>query len=193
MDKWLAFYTPHFTSPDVAKKFVESCENHPDNIVKILMHQTQRLISLSDDIQEIRPGDEALQLLFLIMCVENISKLQAGYTDDGKSKSKYYVKKFFDDFLCEDDKDLLRNGFIDNNKKLLPPLTFEMTFDEVVDMLYEIRCDVVHEGNYTDFDFHNGIWGVVTEHRDKSVISKITLKDVRDVIIRGCIMAIQSK
>ncbi len=187
MEKWLVFYNPHFTSPDEAKKFVESCEKHSDNVVKILMHQTQRLISLSDDIQKIRPHDETLQLLFLIMCVENISKLQDGYTGD--KKSSQYVRKFFNDFLSDDDKDLLRNGFIHNNKELPPP--FEMTFEEVVNMLYKIRCDVVHEGNYTDFVFHDGISGMVNIAPD--VIADITLKNVRDVIIRGCIKAIRNK
>ena len=188
MEKWLAFYNPHFSSSDEAKKFVESCENHPNNIVKILMHQTQRLISLSEDIHKIRPHDETLQLLFLIMCVENISKLQDDYT--GEYKSKHYVKKFFNDFLSDEDKDLLRKGFIHNNEKL-PPLAFEMTFEEVIEMLYKIRCDVVHEGNYTGFVFHDGISGMVNISPD--VIANITLQDVRDVIIHGCIKAIQNK
>jgi len=185
MNKWLAFYNSHFTSPDEAEQFVESCENHSNNVVKILMHQTQRLISLSDDIQKIRPHDETLQLLFLIMCVENISKLQDDNTCE--SKSYFYVKNFFNDFLSDDDKDLLRKGFIHNSENLSHPLTFE----EVVEMLYKIRCDVVHEGNYIGFVFHDGISGMV--NIDPDVIADISLQDVRDVIIRGCIKAIRNK
>lgn len=185
MEKWIDFYNPHFTTPDDTKNFVESCENHPDNIVKILMHQAQRLVSLSDDIQKIRPHDETLQLLFLIMCVENISKLQNGYTGEGESKK--YVKKFFNDFLSNADKDFLGNGFIHNSDESFAPLTFE----EVVEMLYKIRCDVVHEGNYTGFVFHDGTMGMV--NIDPDVIAEITLQDIRDVIIRGCITAIRDK
>jgi len=185
MDKWFTFYKPHFISQDEAKKFVESCETHPNNDAKILMHQVQRLISLSDDMQKIRPNDEPLQLLFLIMCVENVAKLHDGYT--GEYKSQHYVKKFFDDFLSDDDKDLLRNGFIDNTDKWLRPLSFE----NVVEMLYKIRCDVVHEGNYTDFSFHDGKTGMSNINPD--VTANITLQNIRDVIIRGCINAIQSK
>ena len=187
MDKWLAFYNPYFKSQDEAKKFVESCEKrtYPNNVVKIMMHQVQRLISLSDDMQKIRPDHEPLQLLFLIMCVENVAKLHDGYSSE--SKPKHYVKKFFDDFLSDDDKDLLRNGFIDINDVWLGPLSFE----NAVEMLYKIRCDVVHEGDYTDFRFYDRKTEMLNINPD--VIPRITLQNVRDIIIRGCINAIQSK
>lgn len=240
MDKWLAFYRPYFTSEYEVQRFVKSCEahpnflsldetknfleacktheptqeewekfrkswkNHPKNVPIIMMHQVQRLISLSDDIQKIRPNDEPLQLLFLIMCVENITKLHDDY--GGQANSKFYVKKFFDDFLTDDDKDLLRNGFIDNNDKNLSTLSLE----DVIEMFYKIRCDVVHEGNYLNFSFYNGEFEVlnfgpfIKRTKDNQDIKKpkiiqcivvptITLKEVRDIIIHGCIRAIQDK
>jgi hypothetical protein len=187
MDKWLEFYNPHFKSQNETKKFVDSCEKqaYPNNVAKILMHQVQRLISLSGDIQKIRPNDEPLQLLFLIMCVENVAKLHDGYTSE--YKSKHYVKKFFNDFLSDVDKDFLRNGFIDNDDVWLRPLNFE----RVIEMLYKIRCDVIHEGNYTDFGFYDG--NIKLSNSNPNVIAKVTLQNVRDIIIRGCIKAIQSK
>ena len=151
------------------------------------MHQVQRLISLSDDMKEIRPNDEPLQLLFLIMCVENVAKLHDGY--DGESKSWSYVKKFFEDFLSDDDKNLLNNGFIDNNDEWLRPLSFE----NVIKMLYKIRCDVVHEGNYISFTFYDGKTEILEIVNTFEVTPHISLKNVRDVIIRGCINAIRSK
>ena len=187
MDKWITFYKPHFPSQDEAKIFVESCENHPNNIVKTMMHQVQRLISLSDDMQEIRPNEEPLQLLFLIMCVENIAKLHDGY--DGETKSWSYVKKFFEDFPSENDKNLLSNGFIDNNDAWLRTLSFE----DVIKMLYKIRCDVVHEGNYISFMFYDGKTEMLEIVNTYVVIPYITLQNTRDIIIRGCINAIQSK
>jgi hypothetical protein len=187
MNNWLAFYNPHFTSQDKAKRFVESCENHPSNVAKTMLHQVQRLVSLSDDMQKIRPNDESLKLLFLIMCVENVAKLHDGYS--GEFKSWYYVEKFFKDFLSDDDKDLLRNGFTDNNDKWLRSLSF----DDVIKMLYKIRCDVVHEGNYTDFSFYDGKTEMLNIIKAFDVIPHVTLQNIRDVIIRGCIKAIQSK
>ena len=90
MDKWLDFYRPHFNSEEETYQFVDACENktYPNNVAKVLMHQAKRLISLSKDINQIRPKDEPLQLLFLIMCAENMAKLQDGF--DGEGKSKFY-------------------------------------------------------------------------------------------------------
>ena len=167
--------------------FIEGCEKQtpPDNIAKILMHQTQRLVSLSVDIQKIRPNDEPLQLLFLVMCAENVAKLHDGYT--GESKSKFYVRKFFNDFLSDADKSSLANSFIDNNDKWLRSLSLE----NVVDMFYRIRCDVVHEGNYIDFAFSNGNMALL--NTDPNVTAHLPLKDVREIIIRGCISAAQRR
>jgi hypothetical protein len=187
MNKWLNFYLPFFDSSKTAEEFLELCENQkpPNNLAKTLMHQTQRLITLADEIPKIRPHEESLQILFLIMCAENISKLHAGYTDEGKSR--YYVCCFFDNFLSETDKSLLGNGFKDGTGHSLPPLGLK----SAVYMLYDIRCDVVHEGNYSFFNFHDGTKPIV--NTDPDIISYLRYKDVRDLIIRGCINAIKDK
>jgi len=187
MDKWLNFYLPFFDNSKDAEKFVSMCEKQhpPDNLAKILMHQTQRLISLADEIPKIRPHDESLQILFLIMCAENISKLHDGFTSEGKSRN--YVHRFFDKFLSDPDKTLLENGFIDNDDPLLSPLGLK----RVVDMFYDIRCDVVHEGNYSFFQFHDGTTPMV--NADPNVNSYLRFNDVRNIIVRGCITAIKDK
>ncbi len=189
MDEWLAFYNPYFKRQGEAKKFVESCEmqTHPNNVAKIMMHQVQRLVSLSDDMQKIRPNDDPLKLLILIMCVENIAKLHDGYT--GESKSWPYVDKFFKDFLSDDDKDLLRNGFVNDNDKWLRLLSFE----DVIKMLHNIRCDVVHEGDYLGFSFYDRKTEMLEIVNQYIVTPHVALQDIRDIIIRGCIKAIQSK
>lgn len=189
MDEWLDFYYPYFENQSDAKKFVESCEiqSHPNNVAKVMMHQVQRLVSLSDDMQKIRPNDDPLKILILIMCVENIAKLHDGYT--GESKSWHYVEKFFKDFLSNEDKNLLSNGFVDNNDKWLRSLSFE----DVVKMLYKIRCDVVHEGDYLGFSFYDGKTEMLEIVNKYVVIPHVTLQEIRGIIIRGCIKAIQSK
>ncbi len=189
MDDWLAFYVPYFETQDAAKKFVEACEiqTYPNNAAKVMMHQVPRLVSLSDDIQKIRPNSEPLKLLILIMCAENIAKLHDGYT--GESYSQKYVTKFFNDFMSDIDKDLLRNGFIDCNDKWFRPLSFE----NVVKMLYKIRCDVVHEGNYLSFSFYDGKTEMLEIVDPYTVTPHISLQDIRGIIIRGCINAIQEK
>jgi hypothetical protein len=119
------------------------------------------------------------------MCAENISKLEQGSTGEGQSRA--HVRRFFTEFLGEADHDSLANGFIDNDHHLLPHLGF----DRAVDLLYDLRCDVVHEGNYSDFAFHDGTMGMV--NTNPNVIAEIRLTDVRAIVVRGCISAAQSR
>jgi hypothetical protein len=185
MENWLNFYRPFFPSEEALQGFVVACEQltPPDNLAKIVMHQCQRLISLSDEIANIRPNREALQLLFLMICAENISKLHDSFEEEGQSRR--YVRKFFDDFLDENDKDTISIGFTDHS---IQPM-LNLSFRDAIDMLYDVRCDVVHEGNYWGFMFHDGQIPVL--NNDPDIISNITFDQLRIIFIRGCINAIQ--
>ena len=188
MEPWLSFYRPHFSSQTAAEKFVDACEKlqppAPNHVAKIIMHQALRLVSIVDDLPKFRPHEEPLQVLFLVMCAENIAKLHDGF--NGEGKSRYYVQRFFTSFLSQADKDALTYGFTLNADRL-PPIGFT----KAVDLLYDIRCDVVHEGNYTDFAFHDGQMPMVNTNPD--VITNIRLMQVRDIVVRGCINAIEDK
>ena len=185
MDEWLNFYRPFFSNDEEVQVFVEVCEQlaPPDNMSKIMMHQGQRLVSLSDEISNIRPHCEALQLLFLMMCAENISKLHDGFQGEGQSRT--HVRRFFDEYLNDDDKNIVGTGFVDYSAHLMPSLGLRAA----VDMLYNVRCDVVHEGNYWGFTFHDGQMPML--NTDPDVISHITFSQLRSIIVRGCINAIQ--
>ena len=187
MEKWLEFYRPFFPSGEEVEHFVKACEQlaPPDNVAKIMMHQGQRLVSLSDDIRTIRPHREALRLLFLLMCAENISKLHAGFQGEGQSRA--HVWRFFESFLSDDDKATLASGFVDHSKPRMPSLGLR----EAVYMLYDVRCDVVHEGNYWEFTFHDGYTPML--NTDPDVISHITLDRFRAIVVRGGINAIQDR
>ena len=186
MQIWIDFYQPFFSGQQDVEKFVSDCERlgPPKNTAKILMHQTQRLVSLSDDVEKIRPHDEPLKVLFLIMCAENIAKLHDGFTGEGQSRT--YVRKFFNDFLSQADKDTLGRGFLDVNNCMR-----SLGFDRAIDMLYAIRCDVVHEGNYVSFAFHDGRMPMV--NTDPTVEVHLQFSEVRNIVVRGCIGAVQSK
>ena len=188
-DEWVSFYLPYFPTESDARTFVETSEQLPpsNNTAKILMHQAQRLISLCDDVLQIRPHTDSLRLLFLLMCAENVAKLHDGFAGEGKSRN--YVRRFFSQFLSAEDKVQLGAGFRYNSASahLLPTLGP----DKAVDMLYEIRCDVVHEGEFWGFAFHDGTMSMV--NTDPDVIADITFETLRDIVVRGCINAIKSK
>jgi hypothetical protein len=188
MEPWLSFYQPHFPSQVAAVEFVDACEklqpSVPNHVAKIMMHQTQRLVSMVDDLPQFRPHQQPLQILFLVMCSENIGKLHDGFSGEGKSR--HYVQKFFEKFLSKSDKDTLSYGFKVNADRLP-----SIGFSKAVNLLYDIRCDVVHEGNYTDFAFHDGTMPMV--NTNPNVIAEIQLLQVRDIVVRGCINAVKDK
>lgn len=185
MQQWIDFYLPFFPTEADARSFVQACEMlaPPNSAPKIMMHQSQRLISISDDIPRIRPHDESLRLLFLMMCAENIAKLHDQFQGDGQSRA--YVRRFFETFLDEADRDALGIAFADHSQHLMPRLGLRAA----IDMLYDVRCDVVHEGNYSDFTFHDGQTPMLNTNPD--VISYITFDQFRAMVVRGCVNAVQ--
>ena len=183
MDAWLDFYAPFFRSRDDARIFVGDLEEldraAPRHRAKILMHQTQRLVSLADDVEAIRPGKQSLQLTFLMICCENVAKLFHHFDEDGQSKA--YVRRFFDEFLVETDRTRLASAITQHD---LRPLSIR----EVADTLYAVRCDVVHEGNYWGFHFHDGRMPMLNTDPDVNVY--IQFSELRDIVVRGAIQAI---
>ena len=95
MTDWLSFYTRFFQSAAEAERFVNSCEAQapPNDVGKIIMHQGQRLISLAEDIPQLRPSRESLQVFFLIVCAEAVGKLFAG--PSASLGSRQAVRTFF--------------------------------------------------------------------------------------------------
>jgi len=182
MDQWIDFYAPFFASHEKARIFVERFENlsfknshHP---AKIMMHQAHRLISLADDLPQIRPQRESLQLLFLLICAEHISKLHDNFSGEGRSRA--YTRRFFEELLPEEHRDSLRCGFshIDHH-----PLTVR----EIVDLFYDVRCDVVHGGRYWGFHFPDGQTPVLNT---PGVIVNMRFQDLRALVVLGCIEAV---
>lgn len=189
MNNWLTFFASYFPDTHTAQEFIRQCEDlSPDDgnhKAKIMMHQTQRLVSIADDMPKLRPKRESLQLFFVMICVEHVSKLHDGFTGEGHSKK--YVKRFFNEFISAHDKAELGASFIDNTKLPMSPLGI----DKVIDLLYALRCDVVHEGKYWGFSFHDGRKQMINV--DPNVNVSLTFQEFKDIIVKGCINAITDK
>ena len=187
VETWVDFFAPFFDSLEATENWVARCEEltPPQNAAKIMMHQTQRLISLADDLPKIRPHKEPLQLLFLLVCAEHIAKLHDGFSGEGKSR--VYVQRFFERFVIGADRQVLSTAFADLTDHLHRPLSLE----KAVDLLYDVRCDAVHEGKWWGFAFHDGTMPMVNVEPDAEV--RITLLRLRDMIVRGCIQAVSDK
>ena len=178
--EWLGFYAPHFPSLPEAQVFVDACEAQapPNNSAKIIMHQGARLVSLADDITKIRPRRESLQIFLLIVCAEAISKLDRNAPEGLGSRRA--VRRFFGEFVPGELRSCLASGFRRNSGEAL-------RLDDVVDILYEVRCDVAHKGEYWGIALHDGTMPMLNV--DPDVTAYITIETIRDIVVQGCVNA----
>ena len=186
MDAWLDFYRAYFPNEEALKCFVGGCEqlefHDPRHRAKVMMHQGKRLLTIADAMEAVVSGREPLKLLFLLIASENISKLHA---DHSGSDSKLYVKRFFNEFCTPEDKSAIRDGIEKIGQK--------SSLDDLVSVLYDVRCDVVHEGTYWNFDFASPECpSVLTgRHSDQVLRVKMSYEGLRDIVARGIIVATQ--
>jgi len=198
MQDWISFYETFFPSPEEAQKFVHRCETLaptgapvPQIVIapKIMMHQTQRLVSLGDDVKIIRPGHDALQLLFYLVCAENIAKLFDDFDKEGQSRK--YVRMFFAEFLEQEEKEIIATTF------LLPVKNTCLDLDGAIDLLYDVRCNVVHDGLYWRFSFaapkKPAPMSIASTKNDLYIVIKLQKATFRSLLIKGCIRAISRK
>lgn len=181
-EKWVTFYEEVFASHTEAEAFVACCEDAPPaSPARIMMHQVQRLVTLGDELEHTHRRD-ALAVLFLVICAECVAKLADGFKGEGQSKA--FVRKFFSGFASTADRASLSQAFT------RPPTFENLTVDEAVELLYDIRCDVVHEGQYWGFFFHDGSSTMVNPMY--KVFAHITLRQLRGIIIRTAVRAIEA-
>jgi hypothetical protein len=185
MEKWIEFYKPYFEDEQKAKSFVEELEPLTPLDAryrsKIIMHQTQRLVSLAEEVENIRPKKDALKLFFLIVCSENVAKLHDNYEDE--NKSKFYVKKFFIDHVSQADQITIEKSFQHQSFR-------NLSLTESIELLYKVRCDLAHEGNYWGFRFAFDDMSNITG--DPPITVSIKYFEFRDIVVKGGISAAKS-
>ena len=177
------FFKDYFSSKsefDDFYKNIYSIDNAPK-----MFHQTARIISLADKLGDYIAYRPAINLLFYIMTAELVAKLYYDFHEEGKSKE--FVKKFFNDFCTVDNKFKLSTSIKKDDTYL--------SFEDVIDFFYKIRCDVVHEGNYYKYFFNEG-------NSDKNIYSNaelpnykinIRIEEIRKIIIESSINAVMLK
>lgn len=183
-EAWLVFYRPFFDSDNACAAFVAGCVAQSGSLLnsKIIMHQVRRLTMLADDSLELRPGRYSLGIFWLIVCAEAVAKLYTKLAAEGESRKMVHI--FFDTFLTQPQKDLLGTGIL-SMKSTLP-----MGLRGAVDALYDVRCDVAHEGNYWDWTFTHK--GTPMLNPDYDVIADLEWEEFRDLVVRGGVVAARS-
>jgi len=181
------FFAPYFPKGE-AKHFITSFNNANKMNAWRAFNQTERLISLGEEIYRIKVSDP-LRLLFLIICAEAVAKLCKNYKKSGESYK--YVKMFFKEY-CKADKDCLQGCILIDIKKGDKKEKVPLSYDEVIRFLYDVRCDVIHEGRYWDFVFHSAAVNfTIGMNKQQIYYPKITYDKLRNIVVKGALNAIK--
>jgi transcriptional regulator with XRE-family HTH domain len=152
------FYKEFFTDDKAMEKFIRDIlAFKKSNKPRRMINNIERLITLADDIETIRPGKECLKLTFIVICIETLYTLK-----NIKLHKVKMVVDFFNNYITVKEKELILNhvkrSFADS--RFSPGMEFQKDIDLEIfaRIIYEIRSCFVHEGNYYDFHFaHNKV------------------------------------
>lgn len=170
-----------------AGPFIDEVERLPvdESKAKIVIHQAARLLWLADRIDEVARGRPALLVMFYLIAAEAVAKIVFGFAGQGQSRK--YVRRFFQDICSEQHRARLGRAFCASSEGYLDVL-------EVVDLLYKVRCDVVHEGQYFNFMLPDraGMEGLLIGQdegqEDDTLEARITARELRQIVLEGCLL-----
>lgn len=159
MKIFIEFYQQFFSDDVELEKFFKNVFKYDETnkIPRRILNQIQRLISIADDIDIIRPQRDPLRIFFMRTCLEAIYKLT------GKSNKE--AGKFFEEYLCEQGKKYILSSFKLLDVELKEELTdekkiqfeYKRTFDfelkHFAELFRSVRNNVAHEGNYYEMQF----------------------------------------
>lgn len=136
----------------IIQPFLEKDEDPKGFIVKSLENRKGRSIILrlkwfleiANGIEEIKPGRPALKLIFIMALIEGVSRIKEE-NDDLKSIDA--INKFFE-LTNEDSKKYI----LENFKSTITEKK-EITFDDFLEIIYDIRSRAVHGNTFWEFSF----------------------------------------
>ncbi|MUG85712.1 hypothetical protein GNP92_05015 [Paenibacillus timonensis] len=181
LPKLMEFYAPFVSDKDELAAFISSALRLRSNPVpRRMLNSAHRLITLADQMDEVRPGKDSLKIFYYVVCIESLYFLRNG---DAENKTLTIVD-FFTNYIEEHDQQLIMDRFHRNladekyNVHQRPDETYDeylerlntsvdRTFNTRVSMdvfarvINEIRNCFAHEGDYWNFHFASGSHSVM--------------------------------
>src|SRR5574337_1948541 len=181
---FVEFYAPAFSNAAAAQAFVACVEaiSAQQSKAKIVLHQAARMLWLADHIEPFARGRPALLILFYVIAAEAVAKLVKGFQGEGESKK--HVRLFFEEICSAHHRSILADAF----RKSVGGSALSLR--ETVDLLYDVRCDVVHEGQYFVFTLPepSDTSALLTVYGGQSLIPKITASELRRIVLEGALV-----
>lgn len=177
------FFRGAFQNPLDAVPFVNQIEKIPasQSKAKVVIHQAARLLWLADRVDEVALGRPALLVMFYLIAAEAVAKMVFGF--EGEGKSRHHVRLFFQDICSDQHRQQLGRAFLKRPGRCLTAL-------EAVDLLYKVRCDVVHEWQYLEFMLPDGpqMVPVISTVAGAIVEARISAGELRQIVLEGSLL-----
>ncbi len=178
------FYAAAFESVGVGKDFYQRVESLQvrKNDAKIILNQAARMIWLADRIDHVAHSRPAFQILFYLIAAELVAKIESGF--EGEGMSKKHVLKFFCEMCSQEHRDRLATAFS-------YCLGSYISLESTVNLLYEVRCDVVHRGVYYDFSLRTESDGIplLSSSQRGAPVAEISIDEIRRIVLEGTVQA----
>ncbi|MGM1047012.1 MAG: hypothetical protein ACQEXX_12810 [Bacillota bacterium] len=151
------FYSPYFSYVEL-ENFLFRVYNYKIDVVaetivpRVMINSVQRLVTLADDIEKIRPQKNALKSFFLVVCIESLYSL-------ARDKRKKYemVIDFFENYISKEDQiyilERIERSFADD--MFIPGHEFNesISIEIFARIISEVRNIFTHQGDYWSFNF----------------------------------------
>jgi hypothetical protein len=139
------FFEKYFETDDEMHQFFHKVFENDliDKTPRRLMNQVTRWISLANDIDQIRPEIDPLRIVCIRACIESLCGLPKG---DKKEKQKAFLKNNF----SQEGKIYIVNSFsiLSIEKNGYETAIDSSAMDEFENMIFGIRNNAVHDGDY---------------------------------------------
>lgn len=179
---YVNFFAEALGDPTAAHDLYGRAENATDPIAKVVLHQTARLVSLADWMDEAAPARPALKIFFFVALAEAVAKMTFRFKRNGESRS--HVHLFFEDLCPLSDRTRLARAFQCPDTTPATPLTTS----QAVDVLYSVRNDVVHRGQYFTVNLlepDNTV--TITDYGDGTLEVFLSIAELRGIVIHGAV------
>ena len=162
------------------------------SVPRYMINYVERLVTLSDDIEKIRPGKDSLKIFFMVVCIESLYKLSdiKLFPNRKRDPKNEVIIDFFQSYLSEADKQYILENFRHETELI--------TIESFALMIYQIRNNFTHEGIYWKFLFSPNHLSFETEiytriRKDDKREAKykfdisLSYSDFREMCIKGYI------
>ena len=176
-------YLGDFFESNNIQKFCKQISAHEnEDFATKIINNSARLAWIADKIDSVAKGRPAFQIMFYMMIAESSAKLEDNFTKNGKSK--HYSVKFFENFLTDHYSSALLSAFKNARSQEF------LNIKEAATLLYELRCDLAHEGKYFCFNLKiENDSPVVNTFVEPNIISHITLIELKQIVLNGALNA----